>query len=278
LIESFAVAACCLPDQAFSDDIEACVDAEVGGLGIFESKLVDRSDADMLHEFLESGLRATLVVPTLWSLFPTPRGPGPRDLDERIDLLCASVRRLALFDPVAIGIHTGPVTGPDSESALIGGLRSIARAATFLHPRPVDIAIEPVGPSLGAEHWPIATWNDALRTIDEIGQANVRVVLDTAHVGDFSEFEDIAENLDLVALVQVADVASPLGRWEDRLVPGDGPLDFSHLIESMHDLGYRGWFEMELWPTSPTARAEAASVLPRARQTLRSLHAALLAQ
>jgi sugar phosphate isomerase/epimerase len=279
LIELFSVAACCLPDQTFSEDIQACIDAEIGGLGVLESKLVDGADADDVRQFLESGLRATLAVPTLWSVFPTAQAPWPKALDQRVAQLCASVRRLAMFDPVAIGIHTGPVTGPDGEEALIGALRAIARAATYLHPRPVDIAIEPVGPALGREGWPIVTWGDALRAIDKVGQANMRVVIDTAHVANYSlDFDAVADALDQVALVQVADLPSPQGGWGDRLVPGDGRLEVSRVVESMHDIGYRGWYEMELWPSSATARAEAASALPRARKVIRSLHAALVAQ
>jgi sugar phosphate isomerase/epimerase len=274
LIESFSVAACCLPDHGFSEGIQACIEAEVGGLGVFESKL-DGSDADLLYEFLESGLRATLAVPTLWSVFPAPGAPGPTNLDERIELLCASVRRLAMFDPVAIGIHTGPVTGPDGYTALIGGLRRIARAATFLHPSPVNIAIEPVGPGLGKQHWPIVTWDDALRIIEEVDDTNLRVVLDTAHLGDVSAY-DIADHLEQVALVQVADLPDPQGGWADRLPPGDGPMDFAAVVRSMYDLGYRGWYELELWPSSPMARADAARVLPRARETIRALHTGLL--
>jgi sugar phosphate isomerase/epimerase len=276
LIESFSVAACCLPDSDFSEDIQACIDAEVGGLGVFESKIPQSDAAATLHEFFDAGLRATLAVPTLWSLFPTPQSPEPQDLDERIELLCGSVRRLAMFDPVAIGIHTGPVTRPDGEKALIGALRKIARAATFLHPRPVDIAIEPVGPSLGGRGWPIATWDDAARIVEQVDSSNVRIVLDTGHIPDVSGL-NIADNLDLLAVVQLANLPTAEGGWEDRLAPGEGPYDFSPVIEHLYNLGYRGWYELELWPSGPSARTRAVSVLPRARQTIRNLHTSLFA-
>jgi sugar phosphate isomerase/epimerase len=178
-----------------------------------------------------------------------------------------------MFDPVAIGIHTGPVSGRDGEEALVQAFRQIAGAATFLHPRPVDIALEPVGS--GLHDWPVKTLADAARLLDKIALPNLRIVLDTAHLGDFTGQDDISGNLDKVALVQLADLPSPSADWYDRMPPGDGQLQFPHLLGWLHDLGYRGWYEMELWPRRTTSAADASASVSRAREYVRRIHPAL---
>ena len=111
----------------------------------------------------------------------------------------------------------------------MGAVRSLARTALFLHPRPVDIAVEPVGPELAAQGWPLATFADAVRLVRDVGQPNVRIVLDTGHLGDFTETEHLADNIGLVSLVQVADYRAPGGSWKDRVSAGEGTIDFTGL-------------------------------------------------
>ena len=59
-----------------------------------------------LRRMAASGLRASICMPS--NISPLPAGvvfPGPTDLDERVELMCASVRRLAPFQPESIVCH-----------------------------------------------------------------------------------------------------------------------------------------------------------------------------
>ena len=70
--------------------------------------------------------------------------PGPDDPEERIASLCASVRRLAPFEPETILCLTGPVGDRDPQEArkiVVEGLREVARAGEEAG---VRVALEPI--------------------------------------------------------------------------------------------------------------------------------------
>ena len=83
----------------FEADIRAYAAAGVDGIGIWEIKLPEGGD-DQAHEQLEaSGLGRAAAVPAVPSILPLPLMEGPADPRERIDAICASVHRLARFEP-----------------------------------------------------------------------------------------------------------------------------------------------------------------------------------
>src|SRR6266487_6653094 len=77
--------------QSFADDLDAYREAGADGVGIWEMKLED----DSLERFRASGLEAATAVPAVPSILPLPLMEGPADPAERVEAICASVRRLA---------------------------------------------------------------------------------------------------------------------------------------------------------------------------------------
>ena len=49
----------------------------------------------------------------------------------------------------------------------------LARAATKLRPRPLQIAIEPVAPEWAARGWVVTSLSEAAEVIDEAGEPNL---------------------------------------------------------------------------------------------------------
>ena len=88
----------------FEEDLAAYRAAGVGGIGVCEFKLGERS-AERLRE---SGLRATHCIPAVPSILPLPLMEGPDEPEARVEALCASVRRLAELEPVCVVFLTGP--------------------------------------------------------------------------------------------------------------------------------------------------------------------------
>ena len=285
MIEQFGIAASSLPALTFEQDLDVLVAAEVGGIGIDESMLGTGPDAGRLAQFYESGLRATSAAPTLHSIFPVA-GPSSAvsdaDLAERLGRMCSSVRRLAAFDPVAIKVQTGPLCGrslAEFRALVVHGLRMLARTATKLHPRPFQIGLEPVAPEWAAYGWPVTSLSGAAELIDEAGEPNVRLVLDTWHQADVAT-EEIARLTNRVVLVEIAErgrgAPYPAGSAsaERRAMRADGG-DCAALVRSLFEAGYRGWYELEAPVGASPDSAESA--LAAARRVFRDFHRTLVA-
>jgi sugar phosphate isomerase/epimerase len=280
LIEQFGVAASSMPMLTFEQDVDVLIAAEVGGIGVDEAKLGAGPDAGRLAQFYESGLRATSAVPALRSILPVEASSGlvsDADLAERLSKMCSSVRRLAAFDPVAFSVQTGPVCGrtPEEFRALIvHSLRTLARTATKLHPRPFQIALEPVAPEWAAHGWPVTSLSDAAELIEETGEPNVKIVLDTWHQADVAA-EQIARFADNIVLVQIAERGPgaphpPGSAATDRQPMGEGDGHSSSVLRSLFEAGYRGWYEMETPVGSDPEQV--TSVFSQARGIFRELY------
>src|SRR3954466_15781034 len=105
----------------FEDDLAAYRAAGVSGIGVCELKLGD----DSARQLRESGLRATHCIPSGPSILPPPLLEGPDDPAQRVEALCASVRRLAELDPVCVVFLTGP---GDARDVVREGIRAVAAA------------------------------------------------------------------------------------------------------------------------------------------------------
>lgn len=271
MIERFAVAEISTHSLTFAQDLAAYVDEDIGGIGIWEFKLGIGPDGEAIDSFLASGLRATLAVPQVWSILPNPVLPEPTEPSDRIDMICSSARRLAAFDPVAIGVQTGGTSGvtrTKARTVIVQGLRQLCRTAAGLHPRGFDIAIEPVHHGLGDEWSAISSLTDAVELIDDVGEPNLKIVLDSWHMADDPELRDgLDRYVRKIALVQVADRKAANGDWRDRTLPGDGMIDFSSLVRALDRLGYRGWFELEISSDDGSGDNEVPGSPPRERPT-----------
>lgn len=153
VIEQLAVSQTSTPGTTFAQDIATFVASGIGGIGIWEGK-IGAAVEPALSSFLGSGLRATVCL---------LRGG-------RVDEICASVRRLAAFDPVAIGAPAGWLDGGPGGpgwSAKVPGVRAMARTAATLHPGGVRVAVEAAG-----------SLDSVAALLDEVGEPNTRLVLD----------------------------------------------------------------------------------------------------
>ena len=105
------------PAASFAEDVAAYAAAGFDGIGLWEFKLPE-DDAASARRMREAGLGAAYCVPATPSLLQLalPGMEGPADPGERIEALCASMGRLARFEPACVVCLTGP-TGDRSEAA-----------------------------------------------------------------------------------------------------------------------------------------------------------------
>jgi len=119
---------------------------------------------------------------------------------------------------------------------------SLDEICSFASSYSIRIAIEPAD---RYETDLINTIPDALRMIDQLGYANLGVVLDTGHshvVGE-SAVEAVAMAQDRLFHVHIDDNH---GLRDQHLIPGQGTFDFVPFLESLEKWNYPGYLGVEL--------------------------------
>lgn len=232
-------------EASFEDDVAAYAAAGFDGIGIWEFKL-PADDGSNLALLRDSGLAVANCVPTVPSIFPLrlPGMEGPADVHERIGALCASMRRLAAYEPESVLVITGPLGDTGSRDLVINGLRAIAAAADEAD---VRLGLEPIHPS---QHDTVSFVNsiaDALALLDEAGLDGVGIMADTYNLWD-EKPQTLASVAPRVTGLHLADVPADPGRT-DRALPGESGRRSADLARALTQAGWDGFLEVEIFST-----------------------------
>src|SRR5262249_54840764 len=99
-------------NASFAEDVAAYAAAGFAAIGLWEFKLPDDDEAN--RALLRShGLSVSNCVPAVPSILQLgiPGMEGPADPEARIEALCASMRRLAAYQPECVLVLSGPLGG-----------------------------------------------------------------------------------------------------------------------------------------------------------------------
>jgi sugar phosphate isomerase/epimerase len=221
--------------QSFADDLDAYRAAGADGIGIWEMKLQD----DSLERFRASGLDAATAVTAVPSILPLPLMEGPNDPAQRVDAIRAGIRRLAPFEPACVLFLTGP---GDDRDTILEGIRAIADEG---HACGVRVAVEPIQREF-AEYWTIvSSLDEAAALVDEAG-ADVGIMYDVWHLWR-EPVEQIARHRDRIYGVHIADWRDPTRNSNDRVLPGDGIVDYAPILDALR---WDGLFDLEIFSDS----------------------------
>ena len=232
-------------NATFAEDVAAYAAAGFDGIGIWEMKLPD-DDAANVALLRDAGLGVANCVPAVPSILPLriPGMEGPPKPRERVDALCASMRRLAAYEPECVLVLTGPAIDSSSRAVVIAGLHEIAEAADAAG---VRLGLEPAHPS---QHESVSFLNwiaDAVALLDEAGLDDVGVMADTYNLWSESP-EALAAVADRITGLHVADVPREPER-ADRVLPGEGGLRSAEHVAALRAAGWDGYLDVEIFST-----------------------------
>jgi sugar phosphate isomerase/epimerase len=219
-------------NQSFADDLDVYRSAGADGIGIWEMKLQD----DSLERFRASGLEAAAAIPAVPSILPLPLMEGPDDPEQRVEAIRAGIRRLAPFEPACVLFLTGP---GDDRATILEGIRAIADEGRACG---VRVALEPVQREF-AEHWTtVSSLDEAAELVDEAG-ADAGLMYDTWHLWR-EPVEQIVRHRERIYGVHVADWRDPTRNTNDRVLPGDGIVDYAPILDALR---WEGLFDLEIF-------------------------------
>ena len=254
---------------SFAEDVEAYATAGFDAIGLWEMKLPE-DDAANVALLRSHGLAVSNCIPTVPSFLQLaiPGMEGPADPEERADAICASVRRLARYEPECVLCLSGPLGGrtPDEgRTIIVEGLR---RAADAARETGVRLAFEPIHPSQHDSAGFVCSLEDALALLDDAWLGEVGIMADTYNLADV-EPAALAAAIGRIAGVHVADELPEPVPGVRALPEPDGRS--ARLVEALRTAGWSGTLDVEIF-----SAPDGFWALP-ADEAARRAHAALAA-
>jgi sugar phosphate isomerase/epimerase len=232
---------------SFAEDLTAYRAAGFEGIGLWQFKLGGDHVAER-DALRGAQLEATNCVPLVPTILPNPVMPGPEDVHERIESLCASVAYFANFRPSSVLCLTGPVGSfgeAEARRIVIDGLQAAGEVARDLH---VPFGLEPIHDSERETFSFVHSIPQALELLDEAGLDDIGVMVDSYHVGETETvLDDLERHVDRITGVHVAD--HPLPGSEGRALPDQGRGRTRELVETLRAAGWDGWLDVEIFST-----------------------------
>jgi sugar phosphate isomerase/epimerase len=250
---SFSISAVTTLQASFAEDLDAYRAAGADGIGLWELKLPEGADDESLALVEASGLEVTNCVPVVPSILPLPLIEGPSDPDERVEAICASLRRFAPFRPQSMICLTGPALDRDHAEALRVVADGLRRIEAESRASGVPVGLEPQN-RVGGEDWTIATSIPAaLALLDEAGADTLGLTFDVWNVWSTETLlDDIAEHAGRFTGVHVNDWREPTRSWCDRVLPGDGVAPVAEILAALDAAGWAGSYDLEIFSDDGT--------------------------
>jgi sugar phosphate isomerase/epimerase len=172
---------------------------------------------------------------------------GPADPDERVEAICASVRRLAAYVPECVLCLSGPLAGrseTEARALLTDGLRRIAAAARDAG---VTLGFEPIHAAQRETTAFVHTVADALALLEEAGLDDVGIMADTFNLAA-EEPAALASAASRITGLHVAEWPTEAARG-DRVLPGEGRGEALTLLRALGAAGWDGTLDVEIFST-----------------------------
>ena len=173
---------------------------------------------------------------------------GPADPSERVEAICASIRRLAAYDPECVVVLSGPLgerSEAEGRAIVVDGLTRAAAAAREVG---VTLGFEPIHPAQRETAGFVNTLADALALLDEAGLDDVGIMADTYNLAREDDRRRVTAAVRRFTGLHVADeLPEPIPGV--RALPGEGRDRSAELVTALRDAGWEGTLDVEIFST-----------------------------
>ena len=128
---------------------------------------------------------------------------------------------------------------------MLDGIRAIAEAG---REHGVPVALEPIQREF-AHFWSIVSSLDEAAALIEESGADVGLLYDSWHLWR-EPLEQVERHRDRIRGVHLADWREPTRNTNDRVLPGDGVVEFGPILDA---LGWDGFYDLEIFSDAELA-------------------------
>jgi sugar phosphate isomerase/epimerase len=236
--------------------IKGCVDAGLGGIGIWREQLAEVGLDEACRLVTDSGLRVSSLCRGGFFTTADWAEAEAAETNNR-----AAIEEAAALNAVTLVLVPGglPPGDRDLQAARDRAARALERLVPYAHDHEVTLGLEPMNPIYTADRGVISTLAQALDIAERFEPEDVGVVVDTFHLWwEPGIAEQVQRAGERIVSYQVSDWITPLppDTLLARGMMGDGHIDFTSFTSSIVKAGYRGDIEVEifnadLWATPP---------------------------
>ncbi len=234
-------------NASFAEDADAYARGGFDAIGLWELKLPsdDGANLELLHG---RGLAVTNCVPTVPSILPLaiPGLEGPADPQERIESICASVRRFSAYEPECVLCLSGPLGGRSQDEGRAIVTDGLRRAAAAAREAGVVLGFEPIHPAQRDTAGFVCSLADALALLDETELDDVGIMADTFNLAHEAT-EDVVAARGRFTGLHVADELPEPVPGVRRLPQADGRS--AELVAALRAVGWDGTLDVEVFST-----------------------------
>lgn len=232
----------------FEQDVARYAQLGVEGIEVCEFKLDRARVSEQLAMIPAHNLTISSVQPQTRTLFPSRSQPEPLHVPDRMMRFRQTIES---FGAVASGLSFVTNTGipPDGniQQVIDTAEREYTALADFAGEHGANIALEPLNASIVNTETAIWTVEQGMRIIEAVDRPNFGLCLDLWNIWQNAHLEDAIRSAgDRIFIVQVSDYRTPRS-FEDRHIVGQGEIPFPPLLRAVHESGYRGFYELEIF-------------------------------
>lgn len=237
-------------NASFAEDVAAYAAAGFDALGLWEFKLPE-DDAANIAALHDAGLTVSNCIPTVPSFLQLaiPGMEGPPDPEERIDAICASIRRLATYDPECVLCLSGPLGGraeAEGRAIVVDGLE---RAAAVAREAGVRLGFEPIHPAQRESAGFVTSLAATLELLDEAGAADVGIMADAFNLGHETNGALVAALERFTGLHVADELPDPLPGVRALPEPNGRSAE---IVRALRGAGWDGTLDVEIFSTPDT--------------------------
>ena len=153
---------------------------------------------------------------------------------------------------VTVGQEVPGVSRAEQHRSIVQGLKTVAPT---VEKAGVTLVVEPLNVLVNHKGYFLATTQEGIEIVDEVGSPNVKLLYDIYHqqITEGNLIATITANIAKIGHFHMADVP---GRHE----PGTGEINYENVFRAIAGTDYDGYIGLELWPTKPEKEALAATI------------------